>query len=165
MIDGTHVSSVLDVRTCRGPNIDSDHYLVVAKFRLRISALRTARSSALRKLDVKKLQSQRTAEAFSAQLSDKLRRSLSNISDIGGLLANISHSLRTTAENVPWFERRPQGNQWYDEECGEAAAAKNAAYKKTLQSAATRAIVENYREKRREGISPFQTQEEGAGKA
>ena len=72
MIDGTHVSSVLDVRTCKGPHIDSDHYLVVAKFRLRISALRTARSSALRKLDVKKLHSQRTAEAFSAQLSDKL---------------------------------------------------------------------------------------------
>ena len=43
-----------------------------------------------------------------------------------------------------------QRNQWYDEECREAAAAKNAAYRKTLQSAAMRAIVENYREKRRE---------------
>ena len=35
-------------------------------------------------------------------------------------------------------------------ECREAAALKNAAYKKTLQSATTRAIVENYREKRKE---------------
>ena len=80
----------------------------------------------------------------SAQLSDKLRRSLSNLSDIGGLWAKISHS------TVLGFERPPQRNQWYDEECHESAAAKNAGYKKTLQSAATQAVVENYREKRRE---------------
>ena len=48
------------------------------------------------------------------------------------------------------FERPSQRNQWYDEECREATAAKNAAYKKTLQSAATQEIVVNYREKRRE---------------
>ena len=40
---------------------------------------------------------------------------LSNLSDIGGLWANISHSLRTTAETVLGFERR------------KAAAAKNVA--------------------------------------
>ena len=75
---------------------------------------------------------------------------------------NISHYLGTTAKTVLDFERPPQRNQWYDEECREAAAAKNAAYKKTLQSAATRAIVEIFREKRRE--MPFQTPEEGAEK-
>ena len=57
----------------------------------------SCRSSALRKLDVKKQRSQRTAEAFSAQLSDKFRRSPSNLSDIGGLWVNICHLLRTTA--------------------------------------------------------------------
>ena len=66
VIDERHVSSVLDVRTFRGPSINSDHYLVAAKFRLRISTSRSAHSSALRKLDVKKLRSQRTVEAFSA---------------------------------------------------------------------------------------------------
>ena len=35
-------------------------------------------------------------------------------------------------------------------ECRAASAAKNDAYKHTLQSAATRAIFEDYRQKRRE---------------
>ena len=108
VINGRHVSSVLDVRTFRSPNVDSDHYLVAAKFWLRISASRTVRSSALRKVDVRKLRSQRIAEAFSAQLSDKPRRS-PYLSDIGGQWAYISHSLRTSAETVLGYERHPNG--------------------------------------------------------
>ena len=53
VIGGRHVSSVLDVRTFKGPNIRSDHYFVAAKFRLRINGSRSAPSSALRMLDVR----------------------------------------------------------------------------------------------------------------
>ena len=86
---------MLDVRTFRGPNMDSDHFLVAAKVQMHISASRAMPSSTQRKLDIKKLRSQQTDESFSAQLSD------------------------------------------------------NHAYKCTLQSSATRAIVEDYRQKRR----------------
>ena len=88
--------------------------------------------------------------------SDRYRRSLSNLSDIGRLLANISHSFRTIAETVLGFERPPQRIQWCDEGCHETAAAKNATYRKTLQSSTKRAIVENYGERRRDETH-FQT--------
>ena len=55
VIDGRHVSSVLDVSTFRDPNIDSVHYLVAAKFRLRMGASISTRSSAFRNVDVKKV--------------------------------------------------------------------------------------------------------------
>ena len=80
----THISMV-DAYTFWDPNIDTDHFLVATKFRLRISALRSARSNALRKLDVKKLRSQRTAETLSTQLPDRLQRFPCNLSYIGGL--------------------------------------------------------------------------------
>ena len=96
------------------------------------------------------MRSQRTAESFSAQLSDKLRQPQSSPNDIGGLRANISHSLRAAAEAVVGFERPPKRNQWHDEECCVPSAGKNDAYKRTLQSAATRAIVDDYRQKRSE---------------
>ncbi|CAH2100139.1 unnamed protein product [Euphydryas editha] len=37
LIDGRHCSNLLDVRSRRGANIDSDHHLVVCKIRARIS--------------------------------------------------------------------------------------------------------------------------------
>jgi hypothetical protein len=37
VIDTRHISNVMDIRTYRGANIDSDHYLVGAKMRARIS--------------------------------------------------------------------------------------------------------------------------------
>jgi endonuclease/exonuclease/phosphatase family metal-dependent hydrolase len=40
LIDGRHVSDLLDVRTYRGANIDSDHFLVLTRIRSRISTIK-----------------------------------------------------------------------------------------------------------------------------
>ena len=105
VIDGRHVSNVLDVRTFRGPNMNSDHFLVAAKVRMRIITSRAGPSSTQRKLDGKKLRSQQTAKSFCAQLSDKLRLPQSSPDDIGGLWANISQTLRAAAKVVLGCER------------------------------------------------------------
>ncbi|XP_067625202.1 craniofacial development protein 2-like [Eurosta solidaginis] len=72
VIDGGHVSSVLDVRTIRGPNIDSDHYLVAAKIRTCLNAAKTKEQKTHGKLDIGKLQSQQTANDFATRLSHLL---------------------------------------------------------------------------------------------
>ena len=61
-------------------------------------------------------------------------------------------NIRASAEAVLGFERPPKRNKWFDKECQAAYSAKNDAYKRTLQSDVTRAIVENYRQRRREQI-------------
>ena len=150
MIDGRHASSILDVRTFRGPNIDSDHYLVAAKARARLCVANTTRSSMQGKLDIRKLQSQRTADAYLAQLSGKLGQPFTAADTTNDMGAHISHSMRSAAEEVLGFQRPLTRNPWYDQECREASTAKDAAYKKTLQSGATRSVVEAYRTKRRD---------------
>jgi hypothetical protein len=40
VIDARHMSDLLDVRSYRGGNVDSDHYLVIARMRARISNIK-----------------------------------------------------------------------------------------------------------------------------
>ncbi|XP_043065425.1 uncharacterized protein LOC122320881 [Drosophila ficusphila] len=150
VIDARHASSVLDVRSCRGPNIDSDHYLVAAKIRTRLCVAKVARRGLLRRLDIGKLQSQQIRDAFSTQVSGLLSRTTPTPEDISDQWALISHSLRTSAEEVIRFQRPPTRNPWYDQECRDATAAKDVAYRRTLQAGATRAVVEVYSLRRRD---------------
>ncbi|XP_060665754.1 uncharacterized protein LOC132798055 [Drosophila nasuta] len=146
VIDGRHASSVMNVRTFRGVNIDSDHYLVAAKIPIRLCRAKNVRPITQRKLDVTRLRSQRTATAYSTHLSELLHQPTPLPVDAGGLWAHISHSMRAAAETAIGFRRPPTRNQGVSRRsCG-----KNAAYRRTLQSGATRATCERYREKRKE---------------
>ncbi|XP_050331585.1 uncharacterized protein LOC126760169 [Bactrocera neohumeralis] len=149
VIDGRHVPSVLDVRALRGPNIDSDHYLVAAKIRTRLCAAKNARQQTQGRFDVEKLQSQQTAERFSTRLALLLSESTSQQLGIGELWDGISNSIRTAATETIGF-RKEQKNSWYDEECRVAAERKQAAYLATLRSTTTRAGWDRYRELKRE---------------
>ena len=48
VIDGQHASSILDVRTLRSANMDSDHFLVAAKVRTRLCACKNTSKSVQR---------------------------------------------------------------------------------------------------------------------
>lgn len=147
LIDGRHSSSVMDVRTIRGANIDSDHFLVAAKLRTRLSTAKKVSAQQRRKFAVEKLQSTRTAETFANQLSSFLVENPPQ--DTQSHWDMISNSMMTAAEKTLGYQR-PQRNSWFDQECAKAAAEKDEAYKETLQCVATRAVWERYREKRRE---------------
>lgn len=150
VIDGRHSSSVLDVRSIRGANIDSDHYLVAAKVRTRLNVARNVRSDTARKLDIGKLQTQHTATAYSTRLTQLLEESTPCPDNILAQWQNIAHSMENAAKSVLGYQKPPPRNPWYDQECRNATDAKNVAYRATLQSVATRQAKERYREKRRE---------------
>ncbi|XP_043064519.1 uncharacterized protein LOC122320475 [Drosophila ficusphila] len=150
VIDARHASSILDVRSFRGPNIDSDHWLVAAKVRTRLCVSKIVRRGLSRKPDFEKLHSQQTKDAFSTRLAGLLSQPSPMPESISDMWAHISHSLQASADEVLGFQGPPVRNPWYDQECREATAAKDAAYQRTLQAGATRALVDAYRIRRKE---------------
>ncbi|XP_037930779.1 uncharacterized protein LOC119665622 [Teleopsis dalmanni] len=147
-LDSTAFAKIMKERTI---NVDWDGCIAYENFNVMSLVYNKLDSDNLYKLRavMNCLRSRETAEAFAAQLSSRLNNQPSRSDNAGRQWGHISHSLRTTAEDVLGFQRPPRRNQWYDEECRQATAAKNAAYKRTLQSAATRTVHEQYREMRK----------------
>jgi len=147
-IDARHASDILDVRTFRGANIDSDHFLVAAKVRMRIT--RQFRNRITTKtFDVAKLQSQEMAETFQDCVSLNLSRNPTiPAQDVMHQWAHCQQSIRQAATDVLGFKPPPTRNPWFDDECRQAHAAKQDAYNAMLQRR-TRAACELYQQKRR----------------
>ena len=68
VIDARHMSDLLDVRSYRGGNVDSDHYLLIARMRARISNVKKIRGERISKFCVSKLQDESMANMYAKRL-------------------------------------------------------------------------------------------------
>jgi len=72
LIDRRHKSNLMDVRSYRGANIDSDHYLVTVRLRARISNHKQVIGIRTIKYNVSILTSSEVAEQYRQQIEEKL---------------------------------------------------------------------------------------------
>jgi hypothetical protein len=147
LIDGRHCSNVLDVRSCRGPNIDSDHHLVKVVVRDRIS-IQHNRQPALERWDVEKLQNEEIKRRYADSLEVKIINGISseqpNVNDAWN---QIRRNVESAAAETVGTRTGKKRNSWFDEECQQALDEKNAARLRNLNRY-TRAGQAEYRSKR-----------------
>ena len=72
LIDYRHINNVLDVRSHRGANADSDHYLTIAKLRCRISSTRFLKSVDFIKHDTQKIAIPERKQTYEERIQEKL---------------------------------------------------------------------------------------------
>jgi hypothetical protein len=74
MIDGRHASSSIDVRSCRGMDCDTDHFLVCIKYQQRISYYRRIFGARKEKYDVGKLKDEKTLKKYHDKIGKLLEK-------------------------------------------------------------------------------------------
>lgn len=151
LIDRRHRSSLIDVRSFRGANIDSDHFLVISKIRAKISRFFTkCKQQERKKLNYEELKK--------PEILKRYRNSLRTGLTSREYVQNEEHQWRDVAlvinnaasETIPELINSKKTNGWYDLECEEMTDRKNQAYKAMIARHYTRNSVEKYRDLRRE---------------
>ncbi|XP_072400196.1 uncharacterized protein [Diabrotica undecimpunctata] len=124
LIDSRHFSDVLDVRACRGANIDSDHYLIKAKLRARISNAKKSHSTKSTKYNIEVLKSETARANYMTILNEALPTIEENLS-IEEHWTKCKEAMHTAAETVLKPIKTKKHEDWFDEECRHINQQKN----------------------------------------
>ena len=155
LIDGRHFSDIIDVRSHRGANIDSDHYLVMVKIRQKLSVVNNIRYRRPPRYNLARLKQHDIATQYASSLEAALpEEGELEEAPLGDRWNAVKTAISSAAEEVLGHVQPNRRNEWFDEECRQILDEKNAA-RATMLRRATRQNVERYRLKRRQQVQLF----------
>ena len=137
LIDKRNASSMLDVKSCRGANSDSDHFLVRAKYRCKIAYSKHELNKKTKKLHIDALREPSTVMKYQQLLEKELAKleteqAVKGESYIEEEWKQIKEAIIETAEQTIGYQPKPDRRGWFDDECRSALEEKNVAYKKWI---------------------------------
>ncbi|XP_055632878.1 uncharacterized protein LOC129773303 [Toxorhynchites rutilus septentrionalis] len=141
LIEGRFFSNITNIRSLRGADIDSDHYLVGVHVRSKLSRAYNSRQNRPPRFNIRQLKDPQAAEN-NARLLDK---ALPYYLEDGW--SKISSAIEETATAVLREETTSPRNNWFDGECQQAMERNKTAWKNYL-SIATRENLAKYRRAR-----------------
>jgi DNA replicative helicase MCM subunit Mcm2 (Cdc46/Mcm family) len=122
IIDTKHLSNLKDVRTYRGANVDSYHYLVISNIRSRISNARKAYDPVLGSLIVKEVEAR-----YVEMIYESLTQSIDSES-VDGAWKALKEIIKMSADITLGKIGRLDHNYWFEAECNHVTMIKNKAY-------------------------------------
>lgn len=132
-IEGRHFASLQDVRSMRGADCNSDHYMVVGKYRARIANDKKKGAKRADRWDVAKL----TDDAIRFRYQDELRAKLGQVEEgtsVEQAWSHIKTSVLDTTREVLGVCPKTKKAGWFDDECRAAMEEREQARARAQQS-------------------------------
>jgi hypothetical protein len=146
VINKRHTSSITDVRSCSGPNSDSDHFLVKAMVRERLSNALKYKGRKKKRWNIDKLKNE-DLNLYQQKINEKLEHT-DGIQDVQREWNKIKNVIVKAPKESLGEKKGKRNEEWFDEECRMAIQEKNNMRKNMLQRM-TRSSRETYQEQRR----------------
>jgi len=120
LVDMRWHSSILDVRSFRGADCDTDHYLVIAKVRERLAVGKQAAQRFDRqRFNLRKLNEPEIREHYQNEITNRFA-ALENVNDeedVNRTWEHIKENIQTSAKESLSLDKLNQNKPWFDEEC------------------------------------------------
>jgi len=120
LIDRRWNSRVLDVRSFRGADCDTDHYLAIAKVRERLAVDKhTVQRFHRQRFNFRKLNEPEVTDQYQIEITNRFA-ALENVNedeDVDRTWENIEENIETSAKQRLGLHELKQNKPWFDEEC------------------------------------------------
>lgn len=135
LIDTRHGSDIQNVRTCRGADIDSDHFLVSVKLKQRIARQKEGGKTMTPRFDSNKLindldMRKDYCEKIGRLLSQNEANDEKSINEEWEDTKNV---IRKAAEDTIGYLKPQKRNPWFDRDCEKAIEDRNSARMKSCK--------------------------------
>lgn len=148
LVSKRQATSILDVKSQRGPNCDSDHYLVSVKMKERIALVENRQGEKRKKWDIDQLKNEVNRQNY----QEKLNANLVNVAEEEGGIdqrwMGIRDAVLKASEDTVGERKRKRNGEWFDVECAVVIEEKNKDRLLMLQRN-TRQNAEVYKESRK----------------
>ena len=152
MIDRRRQSGILDARSFRGADCDSDHYLVVAKLRERLAENKeAAQNFEGERFNLRKLNELEVKEKYQIEFTITFA-ALENLEfdeDVNRAWEIIKENIKTSAKESLGLHDWKQHKPWFDEECLDFSDQRKQAKMQRIQDP-SRSNVDNLNNARRD---------------
>jgi len=108
------------VRSFRGAECDTDHYLVIAKVRDRLAVGKQAAQTLDRhRFNLSKLNELEIRKQYQVEITNRFAalENLNEDEDVNRIWGNIKHNVQISAKESLSMHEWKQHNPWFDEEC------------------------------------------------
>ncbi|KAJ0171123.1 hypothetical protein K1T71_013322 [Dendrolimus kikuchii] len=116
VIDDRHKSSIIDVRTFRGADCDSDHYLVGIKLRCKIKSYIRKANNIKERINVENLRIQTIRNKFQLEISNRFKDLIVDEKLDEGW-DNMKTIMKETAIKVLGRVKKNKRKKWWNQEC------------------------------------------------
>ena len=120
LVDRRWKSSLLDVRSFRGAECDTDHYLVIPKVRERLAVGKHAVQRLDRhRFNLSKLNELEVRKQYQVEITNRFAalENLNEDEDVNRIWGNIKHNIQISAKESLGMHKWKQHKPWFDEEC------------------------------------------------
>jgi hypothetical protein len=142
LTDKRKASSILDVKSCRGANSDSDHFLVKGKYRCKIAYSKHKLNRNIKKFHIEKLREPNRATKFQQQIKEEFEklgneRAVEEEINVEEEWKQIKKVVIEATEQTIGYQPKPGRRGWFDYERRGELEEKNIAYKKWIDRPTT----------------------------
>jgi len=146
VINKRYASNITDVKSCRGPNCDFDHFLVKEMLRGRLSNALKNHGRKRKRWNINKLKND-DLNLYQQKINEKLEDT-DVIQDVQIEWNTFKNVIIEAAKESLGEKKGKRNEEWFDEECRTAIQEKKNMRKIMLQRM-TKSRKQNYREYRR----------------